>query len=225
MSSRIRSRSLCSRLSRQGFPCSWCGLGAVLLFVMAYPPVAETSSEEIPVLFSTTSQEHTPFTFLQESGQNQHRSPKFEKPRLFDPRDSRPTIVKLGFPLMLWLGVFGLYHPPEKPGGLILLGLLALLSLFFFTLALIVPTDRYLEYKRFIQWRTISYKEVSKCGRSVFPLVGYIKLKRFLPPWGRLYFVFYTPSAPFFGRAEQEAILEHIQDKIAGRAEAGTAEA
>src|SRR2546425_5202146 len=70
MSSRIRSRSLCSRLSRQGFPCSWCGLGAVLLFVMAYPPVAETSSEEIPVLFSTTSQEHTPFTFLQESGQN-----------------------------------------------------------------------------------------------------------------------------------------------------------
>src|SRR5437879_3997212 len=74
MSSRIRSRSLCSRLSRQGFPCSWCGLGAVLLFVMAYPPVAETSSEEIPVLFSTTSQEHTPFTFLQESGQNQHGS-------------------------------------------------------------------------------------------------------------------------------------------------------
>src|SRR3989449_9634761 len=70
MSSRIRSRSLCSRLSRQGFPCSWCGLGAVLLFVMAYPPVAETSSKEIPVLFSTTSQEHTPFTFLQESGQN-----------------------------------------------------------------------------------------------------------------------------------------------------------
>jgi len=133
--------------------------------------------------------------------------------------------VKLGFPLMLWFGVLGLYHPPEKPGGLILLGLLALLSLFFFTLALIVPTDRYLEYKRFIQWRTISYKEVSKCGRSVFPLVGYIKLKRFLPPWGRLYFVFYTPSAPFFGRAEQEAILEHIQDKIAGRAEAGTAEA
>src|SRR5437879_2512466 len=73
MSSRIRSRSLCSRLSRQGFPCSWCGLGAVLLFVMAYPPVAETSSEEIPVLFSTTSQEHTPFTFLQESGQNQNK--------------------------------------------------------------------------------------------------------------------------------------------------------
>src|SRR5437879_8836967 len=73
MSSRIRSRSLCSRLSRQGFPCSWCGLGAVLLFVMAYPPVAETSSEEIPVLFSTTSQEHTPFTFLQESGQNRGR--------------------------------------------------------------------------------------------------------------------------------------------------------
>src|SRR5947209_20269446 len=70
MSSRIRSRSLCSSLSRQGFPYSWCGLGAVLLFVMAYPPVAETSSKEIPVLFSTTSQEHTPFTFLQESGQN-----------------------------------------------------------------------------------------------------------------------------------------------------------
>jgi len=37
---------------------------------MAYPPLAETSSEEIPALFSTASQENTPFTFLQESGQN-----------------------------------------------------------------------------------------------------------------------------------------------------------
>src|SRR2546422_2510386 len=33
-------------------------------------PLAETSSEEIPALFSTASQENTPFTFLQESGQN-----------------------------------------------------------------------------------------------------------------------------------------------------------
>src|SRR5437899_8597870 len=42
-----------------------------LVFLMAYPPLAETSSEEIPALFSTASQENTPFTFLQESGQNQ----------------------------------------------------------------------------------------------------------------------------------------------------------
>src|SRR2546425_7144562 len=42
-SSRIRSRSLCSRLSRQGFPCSWSGLGAVLQFVMAYRSEEHTS--------------------------------------------------------------------------------------------------------------------------------------------------------------------------------------
>src|SRR5208282_1713089 len=52
----------------------WAPLGAtaVQCYCLPWriPPVAETSSEEIPVLFSTTSQENTPFTFLQESGQN-----------------------------------------------------------------------------------------------------------------------------------------------------------
>src|SRR5207253_641714 len=66
----IRSRSLCSKLSRQGLASSWRRSIAVLVFLMAYPPLAETSSEEIPALFSTASQENTPFTFLQESGQN-----------------------------------------------------------------------------------------------------------------------------------------------------------
>jgi len=47
----------------------------VLVFLMAYPPLAETSSEEIPALFSTASQENTPFTFLQESGQNPQLGP------------------------------------------------------------------------------------------------------------------------------------------------------
>ncbi len=48
----------------------------MLVFHMAYPPVAETSSKEIPALFSTASQENTPFTFLQESGQNRRLGEK-----------------------------------------------------------------------------------------------------------------------------------------------------
>jgi len=105
-----------------------------------------------------------------------------------------------------------------RPAGLVLLGLFAIAGLFLFTLALIMPTDGALRYRRFIKWHTIEYQEIVQCKRSLFPLVGYMKLNRFLPPWGRLYFVFHTPSEPFFGRSAQKAIVQYIQDKMAGKA-------
>ncbi len=154
----------------------------------------------------------------------EHRSPPFEKPRLFDVRDYGPTVLKVWFPLLLWLSVVGLYQPPEKPGGLLLLGLFATLGLFLLTLALIVPNDCDLRYRRFFRWHAISYEKIVECKRSIFPGVGYIKFKQFIPPWGRLYFVFYAPTSSPFDRsaklAAHKAVLHYIQDKVAGEVNA-----
>jgi len=143
----------------------------------------------------------------------------FERPHLFDSRDSRPTILKVGFPIVLWLPLVFEFNQPQKPGGIVLLGLMAALGLFFFTLALIMPSDHHLEYRRFIRWNKISYNEILVCKRSIIPMVGYVKLRQFVPPWGKLYFVFYTPSAPFLGGSEQELMVQYVRDKMAGRSD------
>jgi hypothetical protein len=145
------------------------------------------------------------------------QSLSFETPRLFDSRDSRPTVLKLGFPLALWLPLVFEFHQPQKPGGIVLLGLVTALGLFFFTLALIMPSDHHVQYKRYIRWHKIDYNEILACKQSIIPLVGYVKLKRFVPPWGKLYFVFYTPSAPFLGGSERKMMIQYVQDKMAGR--------
>lgn len=145
-----------------------------------------------------------------------HRSPAFEMPRLFGGRDSRPALLKLWCPFLLWLSAVLLYAA-AKPAGLVVLGIFATAGLFLFTMALIMPTDRDLRYRRFVRWHTIGYREIVECKRSFFPLLGYLKLNRFVPPWGRLYFVFYTPSEPFLGRSAQREIVQYVQDKMAGK--------
>ncbi len=147
--------------------------------------------------------------------------PAFERPRLFDGRDSRPALMKFWCPILLFLIAVELLQPPVNWARLFLAAWFALAAVFFFTMPVIFATPRNLQYRRFLRWHTINYHEILECKRSVVPLLGYVKLKRFVPPWGRLYFVFHTPSAPFLGRSEQEIVLRYIRNKMAG-ADAGT---
>lgn len=149
----------------------------------------------------------------------EHKLPDIQRPRLFGSRDSRPALLKLWFPLLLWLIAIESFEPNGPAGGFVLVALFAMAGFFLFTLAVIMPTNDNLQYRRFIRWHTINYDEIVECNRSILPVVGYLKLKQFLSPWGKLYFVFSTPSAPFFGRSEQGKVLIYIQDKMAGKVE------
>ena len=95
----------------------------------------------------------------------ERQSPGIEKPRLFDERDSGPALLKLWFPFLLSLIVIELCQPPLNPGSLVLSGLFATAVLFLLTLALIMPGDRNLRYRRFIRWHTINYEEIIECER------------------------------------------------------------
>ena len=50
-------------------------------------------------------------------------------------------------------------------------------------------SEHILNYFIFTVWREIPYEQIRKVGWSIFPGLGYVQLRTFLPPWGRLYFV------------------------------------
>jgi hypothetical protein len=67
-----------------------------------------------------------------------------------------------------------------------------LLACFLLTAAQIRPERDCLRYRRFRKWRDLPYREVLKCEVGTFPGLGFLKLRNFLPPWGKLYFVIET---------------------------------
>lgn len=63
------------------------------------------------------------------------------------------------------------------------------LALIYLTSAKIRVSEHILNYFIFTVWREIPYEQIRKVGWSIFPGLGYVQLRTFLPPWGRLYFV------------------------------------
>lgn len=69
------------------------------------------------------------------------------------------------------------------------------MSLFRASLAVVEAEDDNIRYRRLSVWRKLSFDEVASCGPSKAGLeIGYIRLKRFLGPWGNLYFILDEPT-------------------------------
>jgi len=57
---------------------------------------------------------------------------------------------------------------------------------FFLSVVQVSPPGDHLRYRRLIKWKVIPYNQVLECREdSVF---GYLRIKRYVPPWGKLYF-------------------------------------
>jgi len=98
-------------------------------------------------------------------------------------------IVKCWGPL-IWvigaLGVFGADFPtwrflPALP--------LLLLAVFHLSVAVVELRGGIIRYRRLFKWAEIQSEEVLSARPVWPPLIGSIKLKKFVFPWGRLYFV------------------------------------
>src|SRR5690349_2328274 len=108
--------------------------------------------------------------------------------------DMRPLGTKVLMPTILILGgTFLLTAPTTRPAGVVLCGFIVLLGVLqFIVVGLVKPTEECLFYRRFLEWRRVEYSDIVKCGRPIFPLfwgLHYLKLRRFEPPLGKLYFV------------------------------------
>ena len=133
----------------------------------------------------------------------------------------RPFISKLLMPAMFTVvGVFLAVAPTTRPVGVALFSIIALQGIVqFIVVGLVNPTQECLLYKRFFKWRRIEYSDILKCGRPIFPLfwgLHYLRLRRFEPPLGKLYFVQYHPARLFSQHELDHETIEQIRARIAG---------
>lgn len=115
-------------------------------------------------------------------------------------------VILFGGTLVFWSGGF-------RWAQLIVLVPLILGMFFYASLAVLQIPDGTIRYRRLFHWRKLPYDEVVECdfSRAIFG-IGYLRLKRFRFPWGKLYFVL-DQNERLFGRGTHP-LLRYIQDRV-----------
>jgi hypothetical protein len=84
-----------------------------------------------------------------------------------------------------------------------------LVSFMTMSLTRVKPEAERLMYRRFFRWKSIDYAEIERC--NTFWILGYIKLKQYIFPWGGMYFV--LPRDTECDHRRNESIIEFIRNK------------
>lgn len=88
---------------------------------------------------------------------------------------------------------------------------------FHMSLAVVRIRDGAIQYRTFLRWNSLSRMEVVSSGVVWSPFIGFLRLQRPRPPWGRLLFVLDSDSARRSARREGLGILGYLaRDRDAG---------
>ncbi len=106
-------------------------------------------------------------------------------------------VSKYGFGVFFCLFGLLLFNKQHPYGtGFICLGFI-ILGAFFLSVARVKPEKEVLKYRIWFRWHTVSYSEILECDATwVF---GYIKIRRYLLPWGKIYFARPQAADSLFG--------------------------
>jgi hypothetical protein len=94
----------------------------------------------------------------------------------------------------LSLFLFNKEHPYFT--GLLSLGFLVL-GIVFLSVGQVQSQGSALKYRRWFRWHEVPYSEVRECGEAW--VYGYVRLRQYVFPWGRVYFVRANSSDSLFG--------------------------
>jgi hypothetical protein len=104
-------------------------------------------------------------------------------------------LFKYWFAFLLFLADFFLLKGISGyPARIPIVLALTLWGLFCLTAAEVRGHERYAEYRRFLSWKQVRYDEMRDCRDSWLPGVAFMRLSRFVAPWGKLYFVTVRPA-------------------------------
>jgi len=98
-------------------------------------------------------------------------------------------VVKCWGPLILVIGALGVFGADFPTWKFLPAIPLLLLAIFHASVAVVEVRGGVIRYRRLFKWADIQSEEVLSARPVWPPLLGSIKLKRFVLPWGRLYFV------------------------------------
>ena len=130
---------------------------------------------------------------------------------------SNVFVLKYYAPVILFGGTLVFWSVGFRWAQLIILVPLIFGMLFYASLAVLQIPDGNIRYRRLFKWRKISFEEIVSCGASFWlpGPIGYIRLSRFVLPWGRLLFVL-DANEKIFGRGDYPLprfIQRHMKSK------------
>lgn len=117
--------------------------------------------------------------------------------------------LKLFVPMMLLAGGLGIFGKYVFTWRIVFILPFLLAAWFLVTLAIVQVRGGTLRYRRLFTWTNLEFPEVLASGQRWG--LGYVRLKRFVFPWGRLYFVLdrNLNSNPF--QPGDYALLRHLR--------------
>ena len=119
-------------------------------------------------------------------------------------------VLKYYAPIILFGGTFVFWSVGFRWAQLIFVIPLLGGALFHASLAVVQVPDGRIRYRRLFSWKQLPYDEIADCGVAWGIGIGYLRLRHFLFPWGRLYFVL-DRNEKLFGRGEFP-LLSYIRE-------------
>jgi hypothetical protein len=98
-------------------------------------------------------------------------------------------VMKFCLPVLGIIGAIALFGERPPIMRIIFLFVIVMPCLFGLTLATIEVVGERIRYRRFFKWTELQLVEVQRAKAALPPFIGSVELGRFLPPWGKLYFV------------------------------------
>jgi hypothetical protein len=98
-------------------------------------------------------------------------------------------LIKLWGPAIWLFGVFSLI--PSITRGIAILALAAVPASFYCLAVLVRLNKNVLQFRYFyfLPWKQIRYEDILDCRKSWLPALGVMKLRHYVRPWGKLYFL------------------------------------
>ncbi|MGH9436538.1 MAG: hypothetical protein ACRD22_01255 [Terriglobia bacterium] len=88
------------------------------------------------------------------------------------------------------------------------------LALVFHTsLSIIRIRDGRVEYRQFLRWKPLPSTDVASSGVIWSPFIGFLCLRKSVPPWGRLFFILDPGSTRRSSRGDGLGILGYLHQK------------
>ena len=81
---------------------------------------------------------------------------------------------------------------------------------FHMSLAVVRIRDGAVQYRTFLRWKSLPRMEVVSSGVVWSPFIGFLRLQRPRPPWGRLFFILDPESARRSARDEGRGIVAYL---------------
>lgn len=132
---------------------------------------------------------------------------------LYQSSSSNVWLLKFWAPLFWLIWTVALFKDDVFSIRVIACIPLVLAFLFHTLLAAVRIRGGRIEYRQFLQWKPLPPTDVISSGVIWPPFIGFLRLRKWTPPWGRLFFILDPDSAGRSSRRDGLGILGHLRQK------------